>query len=66
MTTKELQKQFDTLSARYVSKSETHSKRFSATVNESAYQDSCTELNRIYAELVEVSTILNIAIPKQF
>jgi hypothetical protein len=66
MTTKELQKQFDTLSARYVSKSETHSKRFSATVNESAYQDSCTELSRIYEEMEKLSLMLDIPISKQF
>ena len=63
MTKQELETKKTELEKRLQMKEDIHAKKFSGTVNESAYQDSCAEIRNIYKELETVCEQLGIFIP---
>lgn len=56
---------YEQLFNRYTFKNEIHSKRFSQSVIESAYQDSCKELKTLYDEMKSAGVSLGIIHPVQ-
>ena len=63
MTKQELEKKKTELEKRLQMKEDSHAKKFTGTVNESAYQDSCAEIRGIYKGLESVCEQLGVFIP---
>ena len=62
-----LQQKRTALENKYKTKEASHAQRFGqGSLSESAYQDSCRELNDIYEELVAVCAELGDPIPLKF
>jgi len=63
MNQKELQNKREQLENRLKSKQNAHAQKFNHIASESAYRESCKELNAIYQELFEVCMDLGDPIP---
>ena len=55
--------EYERLKKIYLSKQETHAKKFSATVVESMYQDSCAAVNQAYNAMRDAGEKVDIVHP---